>query len=237
MATFSYSIVTLLAIVASGLIQFFDQRKLNLPRADRLYLGLGAFCGGMLGAKLPYLLLNPEGMMSGAAWLENGKTILTGLAGGYFGVEYVKWLRNIRVKTGDSFVVPLAVALGIGRIGCFIGGCCYGIETSLPWAVDFGDHVLRHPTQIYESLFHFAAAILFTYWRKHQILPGKLLKIYYLVYFAYRFVTEWIRPEPRLISGLTPYQVSAAILFLVFGILLFRHNLRQSIGAHSSACT
>ncbi len=93
-------------------------------------IGLGAFCGAMIGAKLPFVLADWEGLLSGRAWLENGKTIVFGLVGGYFGVELAKALLGVRVKTGDSFAVPVAAALAIGRLGCFVAGCCHGTVTN-----------------------------------------------------------------------------------------------------------
>ena len=136
------------------------QRGLGLSRRERVGIGLGAFCGAMIGAKLPFLLADWEGLLSGRAWLENGKTIVFGFVGGYFGVELAKAFLGVRVKTGDSFAVPVAAALAIGRLGCFVAGCCHGTVTNLAWGVDFGDGLRRHPTQLYESVFHLSAAFV-----------------------------------------------------------------------------
>jgi hypothetical protein len=91
---------------------------LGLTPRQRLGIGLGAFCGGMIVAKLPFVLADWEGQVDGRAWFDNGKTIVFGLVGGYFGVELAKWALGIRVKTGDGFAVPVA-AVAIGRPACF----------------------------------------------------------------------------------------------------------------------
>src|SRR5580698_2095411 len=122
-----------------------------LPRHDRLTINLAAFIGGVLGAKLPFVFVRGTDWF-GTAWLADGKTVSTGLIGAYIAVELVKWFCGIKAKTGDSFALPLALALAVGRWGCFFHGCCHGVPTQLPWGVDFGDGVLRHPTQVYESL-------------------------------------------------------------------------------------
>jgi phosphatidylglycerol:prolipoprotein diacylglycerol transferase len=191
---------------------------------EKLAIGLGGFCGAMIGAKLPFLLADWEGLMSGAAWFANGKTIMLGLAGGYFGVELAKWLLDIRTKTGDSFAVPVAVAIAIGRLACFQAGCCYGTPTELPWGVVFPavDSLPRHPTQLYESAFHLvAASVLYVLWSR-KLFPGQLIKLYIIVYMGYRFATEFIRPEARLLGGLTGYQWTALVMAGLFAWLWWR---------------
>ena len=153
----------MLSALATGI--WLKGRQKPDPRLtpyERLWIGLGAFIGAMLMAKLPFVLLDPGGMSDGSAFLMSGKTILFGLVGGYFGVELVKWRMAITVKTGDSFAVPVAGSIAVGRLSCFAGGCCYGTPTQLPWGFIFPavDHLPRHPTQLYESAFHLTAAIV-----------------------------------------------------------------------------
>jgi prolipoprotein diacylglyceryltransferase len=94
----------------------------QLPWRKRAGLGLAAFVGGVLGAKLPFALTELRGLMDGSAWLSDGKTIVAGLIGAYLAVEVAKKLLGIRVKTGDTFALPLALALAVGRWGCFFNG-------------------------------------------------------------------------------------------------------------------
>ncbi len=202
------------------------QSSLALSRRERMGVGLGAFCGAMLGAKLPFVFADWEALLSGAAWFSNGKTILCGLVGGYLGVEMVKWALDIRVKTGDSFAVPVAAAIGIGRVACFVGGCCYGTPTKLPWGVVFPsvDSQPRHPTQLYEAAFHLAAAAILWQLQKRGVFRGQLIKLYILAYLAYRFATEFIRPEVQLWGGLTGYQGACLALAPMFIALWLRDS-------------
>jgi phosphatidylglycerol---prolipoprotein diacylglyceryl transferase len=225
-----YALVMLVAIVAMSLLLRRWQAALPLAGWQKLGLGLGGFCGAMIGAKLPFALADWNGLTSGATWLADGKTILCGIVGGYFGVELAKWTLDIRVKTGDTFAVPVAVGVAIGRVACFVGGCCFGTPTGLPWGVSFqraGDSLPRHPTQLYEAAFHLSlAAVLFTLQRQN-LLRGQLIKLYILCYLAYRFLTEFIRPEVRLLAGLTGYQWAALALAPVFAWLWWRDAQRQ----------
>lgn len=208
------------AAVATGVwVSRHTQRRLSLSRRERLGIGLGAFCGGMIGAKLPFVLLDWQGLLSGAAWFENGKTLVLGLVGGYFGVEVAKWAMRIRVKTGDGFAAPVAAAIAVGRLACFSAGCCYGTATALPWGVDFGDGIRRHPTQLYEFAFHATCAVVLLRLQARGLLRGQLIKLYILAYLCYRFATEFIRPEPMLWLELSVYQWAALALVPVFVFL------------------
>ena len=107
--------------------------------------------------------------------------------------------------------MPVAVAVAIGRLACFEAGCCYGTPKSLPWGVVFvsvpdAHGVARHPAQLYEAAFNFSAATALFWIGRRGFIRGQLINLYIIGYLAYRFVSEMIRPEPRLWMGLTGYQ-------------------------------
>jgi phosphatidylglycerol---prolipoprotein diacylglyceryl transferase len=218
----TYGGIMIAAVVVMSLLLRRWQAKLPLTWWEKLTLGIGGFAGAMIGAKLPFALSDWTGLVSGAAWFSDGKTILCGIVGGYFGVELAKWALDVRIKTGDTFAVPVAVGVAIGRIACFAAGCCYGTPTDLPWGVCFaraGDSTPRHPTQLYEAAFHLTmAGILFALQQK-QLCRGQLVKLYILAYLGYRFLTEFIRPEARWLWGLSGYQWTALVLVAVFAWL------------------
>ena len=219
-----YTLIMIVAIAVGAYACKRTQQALPLNGLEKFTLGLGAFCGAMLGAKLPFVFYDREGLLSGAAWFANGKTIMCGLVGGYLGVELTKWALDIRTKTGDSFVVPVALAVGIGRLACFVGGCCYGTPTNLPWGTVFPtvDNLARHPTQLYEAIFHLTAAGVLLWFRARHWFPGQLAKLYIISYAFYRFGTEYIRPEPHWVAGWTAYQWAALAIVPLFAFLWWR---------------
>ncbi len=231
MDNLSRTVYTMVMMVSLGLAWWMmqhKQRSLSLSSRERALLGVAAFIGAMLGAKLPFIgQLGWEGILNGTTWFVDGKTILGGIFGGYLAVEVAKASFGIRVGTGDVFAVPIAIAVIIGRIGCFWAGCCFGTVTSLPWGVSFPlaadpPDVLRHPTQIYEVIFHAFAMVTLLLAERRDWCPGQRLKAYLLAYLGYRFVSEWIRPEARVLWGLTIYQIACVLLSLILVALWFR---------------
>lgn len=177
-----------------------------LPRWQRFALAWAVLIGAAAGAKLGYVVASGSGWFNDTVWLTDGKTVTTALVGAYVAVELMKVACHIKVKTGDTYALPLALAMAVGRWGCFFNGCCYGVPGDVPWAVDFGDGIRRHPIQAYESLFHLTMAGVLGWIIWKDWLRNLRLKFYLIVYAAFRFVTEWLRPEPVWALGLTFYQ-------------------------------
>ena len=214
----TYAAIMLAAWATAFGLLFLTRQPLGVDRRGLAAIALGAFCGGMIGAKLPFVLADWPGFLSGRAWFDDGKTIVSGLLGGYFGAMITEWALGIQGLACDVLAAPLAAGIGIGRLACFHAGCCYGVPTSLPWGVNFGDGQLRHPTQLYESAFHLLAAVALVQLQRRQMFRGQLVRVYFVAYFVFRFATEFIRPEPRIYFGLTGYQVATLVLAPFFAL-------------------
>jgi prolipoprotein diacylglyceryltransferase len=144
-----------------------------------------------------------------------GKTIVGGLLGGWFAVEAVKLATGIRSRTGDLFAVPLCVGIAVGRIGCFVAGLAddtYGKPTSLPWAVNLGDGIGRHPVQIYEIVFLLILAAFLG--RPAQWRQGARFRIFMGSYLGWRFLIDFLKPQP-ILAGLNLIQWSCVVGILV----------------------
>ncbi len=224
--TWAYPWIMLLAIAIGFILLRRNQREMALRKEQKLAIGLGAFCGAMIFAKLPFLFVDWESFRSGTVWISGGKTIVCGMVGAYFGVEIAKWICSIQTKTGDSFAVPAAVSVGIGRLSCLVAGCCYGSPTTLPWGIGslLADDGLqpRHPTQLYEAIFHFSIAAWMAYLQPRGFWRGQWVKLYIIVYLVYRWMSEFVRPEPAIAVGMTFYQWFAIAFVPVFLALWWR---------------
>ncbi len=173
----------------------------------RWWIVAAAIAGAAIGSKVLFWFEDPGETLAhrhDLAFLIGGKTVVGGL--------------GITRRTGDLFAVPLAVAMAIGRVGCFLGGLpdrTYGVATSLPWGVDFGDGIPRHPTQLYECLLLvvLAAALHALGRRPHR--EGDVFKLFMVGYMAMRLAMDAIKPEVRVFLGLSSLQWTA-LAVLVF---------------------
>jgi phosphatidylglycerol:prolipoprotein diacylglycerol transferase len=164
---------------------------------------VGCIFGAAIGNKLVFWIEMPHLWHAAALdWrlIASGQSIVGGLLGGLIGVEIAKKLTDVRHSTGDQFVLPIVVGTVVGRIGCFLAGLndgTFGVPTALPWGVDFGDGLLRHPTQVYDMLFALAMGAVL--WRWRGVLGrrnGLAFKLYLSGYLAWRLLVDGIKPVP-----------------------------------------
>ncbi len=136
-----------------------------------------------------------------------GKSILGGLIGGIVSSEWFKRRHGIRGSTGARMVPSLSIGIAVGRIGCFVSGLddyTYGIVTAWPWGVDFGDGVLRHPVQLYES----GAMVLFflySVWLRRtnpERFAHSIFYVFALYYGLQRFAWELLKPYADIALGI-----------------------------------
>ncbi|MFN8355037.1 MAG: prolipoprotein diacylglyceryl transferase family protein [Spirosomataceae bacterium] len=184
---------------------------------QRLWIFLGATAGGFFGGHLLGILENPSDWSS-MTWRSfpfyfmGNKTVVGGFLGGLIGVELTKKMLKVTTSSGDMMVFPLLLGNIIGRIGCFLEGIhdgTHGTASNLPWAIDFGDGIRRHPAPLYEILF------LVVWWigivqleRRFTLTNGSRFKIYLVGYLLFRFTSEFIKPVYFLEIGLSVIQVA-----------------------------
>lgn len=195
-----------------------------------------AILGAAIGSRLLFLFEDPAETLAhlhDVSFLLSGKTIVGGLLGGWIGVELTKKWLGITTATGDLFAAPLAVGIAIGRIGCFLAGLqdrTYGLPTTLPWGVDFGDGVPRHPTQLYEAFFLIALAVVITRAARGPYVTGDLFKLFMVGYLGCRLVIDAIKPGVPIAAGLTAIQWSC-----VAALVWYSPHIRRWAIAASSA--
>lgn len=200
---------------------------------NRLLIFIGAAFGALVGSHLVGVLENPSLLPHfNLIYLMGNKTIVGGMLGGLIGVELVKKKIRVNVSSGDLMVYPLILAMIIGRIGCFLAGLedgTYGIPSNLPWAINFGDGISRHPTNLYEILFWillwFSLVITERY---HRFTDGSKFKIFLSSYLVFRFLIEFIKPDYFFSFGLSVIQlVSVVGILYYYKVFLYPSKLIQ----------
>jgi phosphatidylglycerol---prolipoprotein diacylglyceryl transferase len=207
-----------------------------LTQEQGLGLILGAAVGALIGAKLLAWLeapLDPAMLLRLDPLALQGKTIVGGILGGWIGVEVAKARLHIGRPTGDAFAFALVAGIAVGRIGCFLAGLrdgTYGTPTDLPWGIDFGDGVRRHPTQLYEIAFLIALGLVLARARRVPRPQGELFLLFVAGYMAFRFAVENLKPRHVLVFVLSPIQIASLVgAVTAVGVLVRRRALRAAV--------
>ena len=206
-----------------------------ISTTNRLSIILGAALGALIGSRLVGFLENPlvEFSRENLVELLNAKTIMGGLFGGLLGVELAKKIVGETQRSGDLFVFPIILGIFIGRIGCFLSGInefTYGYETSSIFGMDLGDGVLRHPTSLYELAFLIFLFIGLQKLKTSATLEnGMLFKWFMILYFAFRFFIEFLKPNVFYVFGLSSIQILCLICLLYYRTTIFSLKVGKKV--------
>ncbi len=193
---------------------------------------------GFAGGKL-YYLAEHAGSLTLHDFGSSGFTWYGGLIAGVATV--VVMTRRYRLPLGQFagiVAAPLALAYGIGRIGCFLAGDgTYGKPSDLTWAMAFPNGTMPtlvpvHPTALYESAFAFVLAGLL-WWVRNRIAPLAVFGLYALLSGTARFLVEQVRINNDVLLGMTQPQLWSLVLVAVGAYLLISRHCQPGDGATS----
>jgi len=217
------------------------KRKTTISEEKTVYVLIGAILGSFLGSlivaslqDIPKLLNSVH--VNGVLGILQGKTIVGGLFGGIIGVELSKKLSGQTQSTGDDMVIPLAMAICIGRIGCFLTGISddtYGIPTTSFFGIDIGDGVRRHPTSLYDIAFLLSIVCLIRLLFSHKPYEGFQFAFFASSYFLYRFGIEWLKPTIKPYASLSSIQWTC-LIGIAYYVVYFIQKQRRKKHAKSS---
>jgi phosphatidylglycerol:prolipoprotein diacylglycerol transferase len=229
----SYNICLGLGMIAAFL--FLDSQmkkeKISQKTESQFYISLiCAFIIGFIGADIFEFLFHHDKPFTIHNLLQSGITFYGGFVTGILVFLLISYFLKLNILFFINFSIPsLVVAHAFGRIGCFLGGCCFGCPTNSIFGVVFPKNSLPydfykgalpiHPTQLYESIFLF---LLFFILIKYISFNYRTI-VYLIFYGIFRFLLEYLRGDDRgsiLNSSLSPSQIISIILF-ISGILLF----------------
>jgi len=220
-----------LAFVVSGAVVGRRLKELGRPPDWAYEMVFAALIGGLVGARLYWVLTNLDdvrGDVLGGIFGGSGLVWFGGLLGGAAGV--LLWARRrgmFNVTLLDACSPALAIGYAVGRVGCQISGDGdYGSPTDLPWGMAYPDGVVPttevvHPTPIYETLS--MCLVAWALWRARDALrPGLLFACYLVLAGSERFLVEIVRRNDAVLAGLTEAQLLSLVMIAAGGIWLWR---------------
>lgn len=186
--------------------RFAKQRGISSEKV----VNLGVYCAlmGMLGAKVLMIVMDPEYRAHPAEIFSLGTLQSAGIFfGGFifavvFAIFYMRAQGLPVLPTCDIFAPGLAIGHGIGRLGCFAAGCCWGKPTHLPWAVKFTNTnattgvplgIPLHPTQLYEAFAEGIICLILLAQLRRPHRDGQVIGLYAILYGCVRFAVEFVR--------------------------------------------
>jgi phosphatidylglycerol---prolipoprotein diacylglyceryl transferase len=200
-----------------------------IPLPNRVWIIIGAIFGALLGSRIlgslerPYELLRTDNIL---LHIYSNKTVVGGFLGGLIGVELTKKIVGEKKASGDLFAFPMILALCIGRLGCFSMGVyeeAYGLPTSLPWGMNLGDGISRHPASLYEIIF------LLLLWLALSRLQhsftfgnGALFKLFMISYLLFRFALDFIKPHYPFVLDLSSIQLACLLGLAYYSRFIFQ---------------
>ena len=227
----TYGLLMVAGALSAFLLLLHTWRFRAVRRDDAYYAAIYAVIGGLIGAKLlyvivelPYILQNPAALLD---MLTGGAVFYGALIGGVIGgVLYVRRYKTSIPDTADVLLPSLALAHAFGRVGCFFAGCCYGMECDSPISVVYpaGGYppagVPLLPTQLMEAAF-LLLLTAFLVWRLHKSKKtGEIAGWYALLYGAWRFIIEFFRSDPRGAVGMLSTSQFISMFLIPLGVLL-----------------
>jgi phosphatidylglycerol:prolipoprotein diacylglycerol transferase len=248
---YTYGVLVALGVLLGAWLAARDAPRVGLSPVKIWNLGIYGILVALVTSKLwlilsswNYFAANPREIFS-TATLQSGGTFYGGLVGGILWTLYYTHHEKLPLlSTLDVCAAPVALGHAIGRVGCFMAGCCFGKPTSLPWGVTFTSEIAArisgtplnvplHPTQLYEAAAEFLNfLILFTIGRRWRC-PGQLIGGYLMLYGVERGLLEFLRDDP----GRTPlFHGAVSLMQLVSFAMLFAGLVLWSRG-HQDAKT
>lgn len=206
---------------------YFSLIRLSRMKAQILFWGI--FLSAWLGAKVLFIITAKEStdlLFNSNFWTGGGFVFYGGLIAGFLFVTLFKFMSHIEIEDLWPVLPALTFGHAIGRIGCFLAGCCYGKPTESFFGVFMHDHY-RYPTQLIESVGLFAIGAVLVKAKKSK---RSLLSFYLIAYGILRFVVELLRGD--MIRGTWgPFTPSQWIsLFLITaGLTVIFSNKNKAI--------
>jgi phosphatidylglycerol:prolipoprotein diacylglycerol transferase len=223
----SFGVMVALGAALGLLLLRRELQRRGIDLAAGTDTALVGVLGGLLGAKLLYVIEHWAEPLSETLLSRAGMSWFGGMVGGVLaGLGMMVWQRLPLMAVLSAAAPAMALGHGIGRIGCLLVGDDYGRPTTLPWGMAFPDGLPPttervHPTQIYEAVPLFFVTWLLVRFRRSGMSDRTVFGWYLLMAGGIRFPVELVRVNVPVLFGLTTAQLfSIAVVLLGLYFLL-----------------
>lgn len=223
---FTYGLMMALGVLAGLIAVNLEAKRYKWDHDRMTRLVVWVFLMGLVGSRVVYVLtrLNEPNidLFEVAFNLRAGFVYYGGLiSSALFLMWYVRHYKMPFWPTLDTFAYGICIGLAIGRIGCLLGGCCYGSTTDLPWGVIMVKEAAlghTHPVQMYEFLILIAMFVPLWMRRKSKGYEGEITIWFVGLYAVARYILEIYRGD--LIRGYLIDQVMTTSQFISIPLLI-----------------
>lgn len=228
---YSYGLFVSLGILVAFFFSLRKAKEYGIEE-DRFYtMGMLAILFGLAFSRISFVLANLEYYLDNPSRIfhvwEGGLTSYGAIFGGILAIlVYAKMKKIDFLLLADAIAYGAPLGFAIGRIGCLLNGCCYGVVADTPISIVFpslGDGKPRIPTQIIESLYSLFTFFAVRYADRRFALRGANLFTFAGLYGLFRFFNEFLRVNPKAFLGLSGSQVSS-ILLVISSVVFFASN-------------
>jgi phosphatidylglycerol---prolipoprotein diacylglyceryl transferase len=238
----SYGVIVALSFLLAVWLGTREARGNGLESQTIQDFALYALIGGLIGARLYFVLFSRPGYFLQKPWeilaiWEGGIGVIGALIGGFVAsLWYCRKKKISLLSLGDTLAPGIALGQTVGQFACLMNGDSWGKPTNLPWAITYSDprsmaplNISLHPIEIYEMVAYFFVFLIVRWMRGRTIITGYVFFSYLAAYGVARFIVEFFRGEPAIFAwGIPAAQVFSVIMVFAAAYLFLRSKLGEA---------
>ena len=228
-----YGVMLVLAVAMVIFIALREAKRVGISEEHIYSISLWAIIGGIVGSRLfhvidqwQYYIAHPWQIIG-----FEGLTVYGAVIGAVLAMLIYTWINKFSFwQIGDIVAPGAIVGQAIGRVGCLINGCCYGLVCDLPWSIVYGNPssyarvgIPVHPTQIYHIIWNLAGFAVLWLLRKRLKPEGSVFLLWLSLYAAGDLTIRLFREGEPFLFGMQQAQlIGVAILVVTVPLLAVR---------------
>jgi phosphatidylglycerol:prolipoprotein diacylglycerol transferase len=223
----SYGLCVALGFLLAAILILREAKKTGISSDAVFDCVIAALVGGLIGARFLFVVINwqmfLEEPLRALMFYEGGLAFQGGLVGGILAVFIVTKVKKLSFwRVADLLAPYVVLGQAIGRIGCFLNGCCYGKVITKGLGVTYpGETVVRMPSQLYSALGLLVIFLVLIALRERRRFDGFILSMYFVLYGVFRFFIAFTRADNPMIFSWLKLSQAISIGTIILGVGLY----------------